>query len=346
MKNKSVFSQSVFIVAEAGVNHNGRLDLAKHLVAAAKEAGADAVKFQTWKTEEVIVKGAKTAAYQESNTGETDQFDMVKKLELSYGDFTELKAYADSLGIIFFSTPDEEESLNFLADKLNVPFIKIGSGEITNPLYLKKIAAKGKPTILSTGMGNMAEVKEAVKAIEAVKPNPDLVILHCTSNYPCPLDEVNLGVLKTYQETFLDYVIGYSDHTMGILVPQLAVASGAKIIEKHFTLDNKMEGPDHIASLNPQDFKEMVLAIRLVEKIMGDSEKNITESEKKIKPVVQKTIVAKSDLAAGTIITESDIMEKRTSETGLLANQYQQALGKKLKIGLKKDSAIKAENVE
>lgn len=359
---KDITLSKTFIVAEAGVNHNGRLDLAKQLVKAVKEVGADAVKFQTWKTDNILVPGAKTAEYQQTNTGDADQYEMVKKLELAYADFAELKKYAEEIGIMFFSTPDDEESLNFLVDKLNVPLIKIGSGELTNLPYLKTIASKKLPMILSTGMGNIAEVKEAVKTIELNQPNPDLAILHCTSNYPCPLEEVNLGVLQTYQEIFPNYVIGYSDHTIGILVPQMAVALGAKIVEKHFTLDNKMEGPDHVASLNPEDLRAMINAIRLVENdfsarqnilnhpdfplIFGNTEKKPTESEKKIRPVVLKTIVARFDLAAGTIISESEIAYKRTSEAGLAPNQYQKMLGKKLKFPVKKDKIIALKDVE
>lgn len=355
-------NQPVFIIAEAGVNHNGQLVLAKQLIKAAKEAGADAVKFQTWKTEELIVPGTKTAKYQKNNTGENDQFEMLKKLELSYDEFIQLKGYADELEIIFLSTPDENESLDFLVDELNLPIIKIGSSELTNYLYLRKISAKNKPMILSTGMGDMKDVKAAVKIIEEINPNPELAILHCTTNYPCPPEEINLNVIKTYQQQFLYYVIGYSDHSAGINVPLLAVALGAKIIEKHFTLDNSMEGPDHKASLNPIDFKSMVNGIRETERdlnklreilkqpdakvILGSKEKKATISEKKIKAVVQKMIVAKVTIPAGGIITEDNITAKRTSQTGLTPNKYKNILGKTSISDIKKDQVINLSNVK
>jgi N,N'-diacetyllegionaminate synthase len=348
--------QPVFIIAEAGVNHNGRLVVAKQLIKAAKRAGADAVKFQTWKTEELIIKGTETAEYQRSNTGEREQYEMLKKLELSYGSFRKLKRYADKLGIIFLSTPDEEMSLNFLVDDLHLPIIKIGSSELTNYLYLRKISAKHQPMILSTGMGSMGEVKKAIRVITEINPNLDLVILHCTTNYPCPPEDVNLNVLKTYQKEFPKYIIGYSDHTAGINVPVLAVALGAKIIEKHFTLDHNMEGPDHKASLNPEDFKLMVIKIRETEKnkkeirrvlnsvgvktILGSSRKRPTISELKIKAVVQKIIVAKRNTYAGDVISEDNIVAKRTSQKGLTADKYKYLIGKILKFNIKKNQAI------
>jgi N-acetylneuraminate synthase len=336
----------VFIIAEAGVNHNGKIALARHLIAEAKKIGADAVKFQTWKTEELIIKGAKTASYQKSNTGESDQYKMIKKLELSYSDFRELKKYAEKLGIMFLSTPDEETSLNFLADELDVSAIKIGSSELTNYLYLRKIAAKRKPMILSTGMGTLAEVERAVDIIREINPEPDLAILHCTTNYPCPPNEVNLNVLRTYRKHFPSHVIGYSDHTAGIEVPLLAVALGAKIIEKHFTLDNQMDGPDHKASLNPKDFQQMVVGIRRVERILGSFIKKPTESEKKIKPVIQKVIVAKRDLPAGKIITEDALVAKRTAQKGLAPDKYKDLIGKRLKLGVGKDQTITISHVK
>ncbi len=355
-------NQPVFIIAEAGVNHNGQLDLARWLIKAAKEAGADAVKFQTWKTEELIVKGTKTAEYQMNNTGEDDQYKMLKGLELSYDEFRQLKIYADGLEIMFLSTPDEEESLDFLTDELNLPIIKIGSSELTNYLYLRKIAAKMKPMIISTGMGDMEEVKKAIKIIEEVNPNPELAILHCTTNYPCPLEEVNLNVIKTYGRIFSNYIIGYSDHTAGINVPLLAVALGAKIIEKHFTLDNNMEGPDHKASLDPTDFRLMVNNIREVERdcvklkiilsgsgaeiILGSHEKKSTVSEKKMKTVVQKKIVAKNDIPAGGVIAENNITAKRTSQTGLTPDKYKIFLGKIAVFNIKKDQTINLSDVK
>ena len=265
------------IIAEAGVNHNGRLDLALKLCDAAKEAGADVVKFQTWQTEKLITKEVKQAEYQTANTGKSEsQFDMLKRLELSQGDFRKIKEHCDSIGITFASTADEPDSLDFLVD-LGIPFIKIGSGEICNIPYLRYIGSKGLPIILSTGMSTLEEVSDSVEAIRSGGAR-DITLLHCTTNYPCPLDEVNLLAMDTLRTRF-ELPVGYSDHTKGIEASLAAVAMGAKVIEKHFTLDCGMEGPDHIASTEPGEFKEMVDSIRKVEKCLGSGVKAPTESE-------------------------------------------------------------------
>lgn len=249
-------NQHVYIIAEAGVNHNGRLDLALKLCDAAKAAGVDAVKFQTWKTELIITKGTKKAEYQEKNlNNDDDQFTMLKKLELSYDNFQLVKQYCDEIGIQFLSTADETESLDFLVN-LGMPFIKLGSGDITNIPYLRSVAKYGIPVILSTGMANLAQVAIAYDTLQEAGVK-DISILHCTTNYPCPMNEVNLRAMLTMKEAFKCRV-GYSDHTMGIEVPIAAVAMGAEIIEKHFTLDKNMEGPDHKASLNPEELKDTI----------------------------------------------------------------------------------------
>lgn len=302
---------SAYIIAEAGVNHNGQLELALRLCDAAKGAGVDCVKFQTWKTENICTSSAAMAEYQKENTQtETDsQFEMLKRLELSYDHFEYIKQYCDEIGIDFLSTPDEEESLEFLMNRIQLPVVKIGSGEVTNIPYLRKIASYGRPVILSTGMSSLAQVATAYDIlIEAGAPSVSL--LHCTTNYPCPFEEVNLRAMQTLKAAF-KCKVGYSDHTMGIEVPIAAVAMGAEIIEKHFTLDRNMEGPDHKASLEPHELKTMVDAIRNIEVALGDGVKRPNRSELKCAEVVQKSILAKCPIKQGEILTEENLTVKR-----------------------------------
>lgn len=311
-----------FIIAEAGVNHNGDLELAYKLIDAAVEAKADAVKFQTFKAENVASKSAEKAEYQKKTTSATEsQFEMIKKLELSYNEFRELKKYCDKIRIMFLSTPDEEDSLDFLADDLNVPIIKVGSGELTNLPFLRCIAQKDRPIILSTGMASLSEVEEAIDIIQSnqnclsSRIFSPLTILHCTTNYPCPYEEVNLRAMLTLKEAF-KLPVGYSDHTLGIEVSVAAVALGAKVIEKHFTLDKNLPGPDHKASLEPDELKAMVEAIRNVEKSLGDGIKRPTQSELNIMKVVRKSLVAARNIKAGEKVKESDIVIKKAG-TGI-----------------------------
>lgn len=300
---------SVYIIAEAGVNHNGKLDLALKLCDAAKEAGVDAVKFQTWKTENIVTAQARQAAYQTENTGvEESQFDMLKKLELSYDHFRYIQDYCKKIGIDFLSTPDEEESLEFLVN-LGLPLIKVGSGEVTNIPYLRKIGSQKKPVILSTGMSNLAQVATAYDSLLKAGA-PSVALLHCTTNYPCPVDEVNLKAMCTLRDAFKCQV-GYSDHTMGLEVPVAAVALGAEIIEKHFTLDRSMEGPDHKASLEPAELKLMVQQIRNIEAALGDGIKRPNKSESENAKVVQKSILAKRPIKKGEVLTEDNLVAKR-----------------------------------
>jgi len=272
----------VFIIAEAGVNHNGNFTLACELALAACEAGADAVKFQTFKTEKVVTKKAMLAEYQMESCKPGDtQFDMIKKLELSYDEFSKLKKYCDSIGIMFLTTPDEFESADFVENIVDI--YKIGSGEVTNLPFLEHIAAKGKPVILSTGMSDIEEVKKAACAITKNQKNvnskyPPLTLLHCVSCYPAEFSDVNLKAMLAMKKE-LGFPVGYSDHTMGIETALGAVAMGAAIIEKHFTLDKKMEGPDHKASLEPCELKKMVSSIRNLEKAMGNGIKKPAKSE-------------------------------------------------------------------
>lgn len=299
-----------YIIAEAGVNHNGKLELALQLCDAAKEAGVDAVKFQTWKTANIVTVQARQAVYQTENTGVTEsQFEMLKKLELSYDHFRHIQDYCKEIGIEFLSTPDEEESLEFLMS-LDLPFVKVGSGEVTNISYLRKIASYGKPVVLSTGMSTLAQVATAYDTL-LQSGAPKVSLLHCTTNYPCPYEEVNLRAMQTLKEAFKCQV-GYSDHTMGVEIPVAAVAMGAEIIEKHFTLDRTMAGPDHKASLTPDELKLMVEQIRHIEVSLGDGVKCPNKSEAENAKVVQKSIVAKRIIKKGEMLTDDMLVAKRT----------------------------------
>ena len=315
---------SIYIIAEAGVNHNGKLDLALKLCNAAKDAGVDAVKFQTWKTENIVTASARQAAYQTANTGkEESQYDMLKNLELSYDHFRCIQDYCKKIGIDFLSTPDEEESLQFLVS-LGLPFIKVGSGEVTNIPYLRKIGACKKPVILSTGMSNLAQVATAYETLLKAGAT-EVSLLHCTTNYPCPMDEVNLKAMVTLRDAFKCHV-GYSDHTMGTEVPVAAVALGAEIIEKHFTLDRTMEGPDHKASLEPAELKLMVQQIRNIEAALGDGIKKPNKSEAENAKVVQKSILAKKTIKKGETLTEENLTVKRAG-TGIPASLWDAVVG-------------------
>ena len=325
-----------FVIAEAGVNHNGDFYMAKKLIDAAKEAGADAVKFQTFVAEEVVTITARMAEYQEKNTGKKEtQLEMIKKFELSSPNFLELKKYCDKKGIIFLSTPHTEDAAEFL--KPLVTAYKIGSGDLTNLPFLKKIAIKNKPIILSTGMSNLSEVAEAVSVI-AKTGNKKIILLHCTTNYPCPPDEVNLRAMITLKKEF-NLPVGYSDHTKNIFAPIMAIAMGATVIEKHFTLNKNLPGPDHKASLEPAELKEMVYNIRQAEKILGSDVKKPAESEKKIMKIVRKSIVAKRDILKGEKITGSMLVIKRPG-TGIEPKYLNRIINKKTKKDIKKDQLI------
>lgn len=312
------------IIAEAGVNHNGDVNIAKELCLAAKKAGADVVKFQTWITEKIITKSVKQAEYQVKNTNNNEsQYNMLKRLELSFHEFVQIKEYCDEIGIQFASTADEIESLDFLID-LGIPFIKVGSGDIGNIPFLRYIGRKNLPIIMSTGMSSLEDIDLSLKAIMENGAR-NIALLHCTTNYPCPYEEVNLNAIETLKEKY-NLPVGYSDHTIGIEVPIAAVAKGASIIEKHFTLDRNMKGPDHLASTEPHEFHRMVQTIRNVEKAFGNGIKEPTESEKKISKVVFKRIVAKKPIMKGEIIREDAICVKR-NEVGILANKWDDVVG-------------------
>lgn len=316
----------VLIIAEAGVNHNGDVEIAKQLCLAAKECRADVVKFQTWVTEKMITGTVRQADYQAVNTGRTQsQFDMLKALELSYDGFREIKKYCDEIGIQFASTADEQDSLDFLVG-LGLPFIKVGSGDMGNVSFLRYIGSKKMPVILSTGMGTLADIETSVQALREGGAT-EVSLLHCTTSYPCPYEDVNLKAMDTLRAAF-GTSTGYSDHTVGIEIPIAAVARGAEIIEKHFTLDRSMEGPDHLASTEPAEFKQMVAAIRHVESALGTGIKKPTTAEKEISEIVLKRIVARHAIAEGDIISEADICVKRNG-TGLYASSWDSIVGKR-----------------
>ncbi|PKP59012.1 N-acetylneuraminate synthase [Candidatus Atribacteria bacterium HGW-Atribacteria-1] len=334
-------TSKVFIIAEAGVNHNGSLDLAYQLIDVAKDARADAVKFQTFKAENVVSKLADKAEYQKKTTrSDKSQLEMIRKLELSFEDFVKLKKYCDKKEIMFLSTPFDHKSIDFLA-KL-VPLYKVGSGEIINLPFLRYITQKRKPIILSTGMANLGEVEEAINTIRVVNSKAKISLLHCTTNYPTSYEEVNLKAMQTLAAAF-KLPIGYSDHTLGIEVPVAAVAMGAKIIEKHFTLDKKLPGPDHKASLEPSELKKMVKAIRNIEIALGNGIKKPNISEIKIMKVARRSLIATKDIRAGEIIKESDIAIKRPG-TGILPKFKEIVIGMNLINDIRQDEPFRWEN--
>lgn len=313
------------IIAEAGVNHNGSVHLAKKLIDAAKEAGADIVKFQTWITDLIVTEESSSAAYQEENTGTESQYELLKSLELAHDDFVELKKYAEAEGIAFLSTPDEEVSARFLIDN-GMEMIKVGSGELTNLPFLDFLAKERLPMIISTGMSDMKEVSRAVATIRATGLE-DLSILHCVSNYPADPAECNLQAMLTMQREF-QCPVGYSDHTMGNEICFAAVAMGARVIEKHLTLDRSMDGPDHMCSADPDEFKELVIGIRKIESSLGDGVKRPAPSEMATRNVVRKEIVAAKDINIGQTVTMSDLALKRGNGDGIGADQIDTIVGK------------------
>jgi len=315
-----------FIIAEAGVNHNGRLDTALKLVDAAITAGANAVKFQTFKAEAVVTMVAPKAVYQQQTTGvDESQLAMIKRLQLTYEQFKEIKEYCDKKGIIFLSTPFDYDSVDLLYE-LGVSAFKIPSGEITNYPLLKYIACKGKPIILSTGMSYLGEVEQALQAIYHCG-NPDVILLHCVSNYPADPADVNLRAMNTMATAF-GVPVGYSDHTLGIEVSLAAVALGACVIEKHFTLDCTMPGPDHHASLEPTALTTLVMSIRKIEAALGHGRKEPAIAEKNSKEVARRSLVAACDIQGGTVLTEEHIAIKRPG-TGLPPSMREYLIGRK-----------------
>lgn len=331
-----------FIIAEAGVNHNGELLLAKKLVDVAVAAHADAVKFQTFTAEGVVTDSTEISDYAKGNTGKNiKQIDMLKQYELHNDEFKILKEYCDKNNIIFLSSPHSFDAIDFLQDL--VPAYKFGSGDLTNIPALQYAAKKNKPLILGTGMATLEEVKQAIHAITSVGNN-QIITLHCTTSYPCSYEDVNLRAMTTMQQE-PSCLIGYSDHTLGILVPLLAVTLGATVIEKHITLDKQLTGPDHKASLEPEEFAEMITQIRNVEKILGSTEKKPTNSEKSVIENLRKSIVAGQNIKKDAIIKKEMLMIKRPG-SGISPADIEKVLGKKTKKDITIDEILQWDMVE
>lgn len=325
------------IIAEAGVNHNGDFNLAKQMVDAAKEAGVDYVKFQTFRPERLVSKFAEKAEYQKETTGsEETQLQMLQKLTLTDDNFIELKRYCDNIGIGFISTPFDLESIDFL-ETFDMDFWKVPSGEITNLPYLEVIAKTGRKVIMSTGMCDIQEINEAVEVLERAG-TPEIVLLHCNTQYPTPFEHVNLKAIHTIAEQ-TGKEVGYSDHTQGIEVPIAAVAMGATVIEKHFTLDKNMEGPDHKASLNPLELEAMVSAIRNIENAIGTGSKEPSPSEIANKSVARKSIVASKNIKKGELLSSNNLTTKRPGN-GISPMRWYDVIGTVANRDFKEDELI------
>ncbi len=326
IQGKEISNNSpTFVIAEAGVNHGGDMDIAKKLIELASEAGADAVKFQTFRAEHLILDSVKKAPYQQKTTDSKEsQFDMLKKLEVSREQNLELKRYCEEKKIIFLTTPFDESSLDEI-DELDLPAYKIASTDTTNLPFLKKVAQKGKPIFLSTGMTYLSEVQMALETI--CEYNQDVVLLQCTANYPISDSEANLSVINTFKKTF-DVLVGYSDHTVGTGAAAFAIPMGAKVVEKHFTLDKSQEGPDHRASLSPDELKEFIKIVRKVDAFMGSSIKKPNLSETRTRASLQKCLVANRDIKEGEQFTELNVVAKRTGGQGISPIYYQDIIGK------------------
>ncbi|MFT8872858.1 MAG: N-acetylneuraminate synthase [Sporolactobacillus sp.] len=334
-------SKHTFIIAEAGVNHNGDVELAMKLIEAAKNAGADAVKFQTFRAENLVTRDAPKADYQTKTTGSGGQYDMLKKLELSIDDHLHLKRYCDALNIEFMSTPFDFESADLL-EKIGIKRFKISSGDLTTTPFLSYVAKFNKPMILSTGMANLGEIEAAIESVEQAG-NDQISLLHCTSNYPTAPEDVNLNAIMTMKNAF-KRPVGYSDHTIGSEISIAAVAMGAEIIEKHLTLDKNMEGPDHKASMEPDELERLIRNIRIVELSLGDGIKKCRKSEEKSKIVSRKSIVAKRPIMRGEKIKE-DMLDYKRSENGLSPMQNHLLIGKMAAINIRKNDALRFEQL-
>jgi N,N'-diacetyllegionaminate synthase len=337
-----IVANRTFIIAEAGVNHNGSLDLAVRLIDAARAAGTDAVKFQTFRAEKLVSRSARKAEYQRLNTsGDDAQFSMLKSLELGEEEHRLLLRHCDAAGITFLSSPFDEQSVDLL-DELGVSAFKIPSGEITNPHLLRHVARMGKPVILSTGMSTLAEVAEAVEVIRATG-NDELTLLHCVTEYPAPYNEVNLRAMLTLRDTF-GVPVGYSDHSPGIDIAVAAVALGATVIEKHFTISRDMDGPDHKASLEPDELAAMVQAVRHVEQALGDGVKAPAPCELKNIAIARKSVVAERDIAAGERVRRADVAVKRPGD-GVPPRDLERVIGSTAVSTLKAGDVIRWEDL-
>ncbi len=328
---------SVLIIAEAGVNHNGSLELAKKMALAAKEAGADVVKYQTAVPELVVSKFAEKAEYQKKQTGDGEsQLEMIRRLHFDFDGHRQLKEYCDHIGIQYLSAPFDVPSVQFLAG-LDLPYFKVPSGEITNLPYLEAVAAAKKPVILSTGMSTLSEIEDALSVLEN-GGCPYVTLLHCNTEYPTPYEDANLLAMLDLSEQF-GVPVGLSDHTPGWECDAAAAALGAVVIEKHFTLDKNMEGPDHKASLEPQELAAMIKAVRNVEKALGTGHKAVTDSEAKNKPIARKSIVAARDIKIGEVFTEENLTTKRPG-TGISPMRWYDVLGKRACKAFSEDEPI------
>lgn len=324
----------MYVIAEIGVNHNGSLELAKKMTEAARDAGADAVKFQMFRSEELVSAGAALVDYQKTSTADSNQLEMLRRLELDEFSFLELKSYCDTLGVTFLATPFDVSSAHTL-NRMGLEAFKIGSGDITNIQLLETIASFRKPVIFSSGMSTLGDIEAAYSAL---KEASHVALLHCTSAYPAPYDSINLRVIDTLKSAF-GGMIGYSDHTVGMEVPIAAAALGYRILEKHFTLDRGMPGPDHQASMEPGPFKQMIEAIRHVEQALGVPQKRIHEAEAKTRNLVRRGVYAGKDLPAGHVIGESDLQLLRPLGE-IDAAQYKQLLGRKTTHSFKKGEPL------
>lgn len=334
----------VFLIAEVGVNHNGDLSIAKKLIDIAVEAKVDAIKFQTFITEKLILKSTPKVEYQKDYSKDDENFyDMVKKYELSKEEFENLKKYCSNKGLIFLSTPFDEMAVGWL-EELNVPAYKIGSGDMNNFPLLDLICSKGKPILLSTGMATLNEVKESVNFIKS-KGIEDIIIFQCTTNYPASYEEINLNVIDTYRRKFPNMIIGFSDHSIGIEASIGAVAKGVKVIEKHFTLDKNMKGPDHKASMNPEELIKWVETIRKIEIILGSYEKTPSKTELEIAKIARKSIVSLKDMEIGDFVKLEDISIKRPGY-GISPKEFNKVIGKRVKKKILKDTVICWEDLE
>ena len=329
----------VFIIAEAGVNHNGSLELAKKLIDVAVDAGADAVKFQTFKADKLVSKSAQKAEYQKQTTSATEsQYEMIKKLELNESAHHELISYCKQKQIMFLSTPFDHDSIDLL-HSFDMPIFKIPSGEITNLPYLQHIGRLGNEVILSTGMADLGEIEDALDILaQSGTPIENITVLHATTEYPCPIEDVNLRAMQTIKAAF-GVKVGYSDHTQGIEVPIAAVAMGASVIEKHFTLDRKMDGPDHKASLEPAELKAMVQGIRRVFEALGNGIKKPSKSEVKNMSVARKSIVASRAIKAGEIFSIENLGVKRPG-TGISPMRWDEVIGQMAQKDYQSDDLI------
>lgn len=328
---------NVYIIAEAGVNHNGSIELAKKMVDVAKKSGADCIKFQTFVSKNIVSKSAGKAEYQKQQTDANEsQLDMLKKLELTFDEFIKLSEYCKEKEIEFLSTAFDFESIDFL-NGLDMKRWKIPSGDITNLPYLIKIAKLGKPVILSTGMSTMNDIRSAILVLKE-NGSGDITVLHCTTEYPTPYEDVNLKAMNAIQDEF-DVPVGYSDHTKWIEISIAAVALGATVIEKHFTLDRNMEGPDHKASLEPDELKTLVSVIRNVEIAIGSGVKQPAESEKKNMAIARKSIIAKRNIAKGEIFTEENLTVKRPGN-GISPMKWFEVIGQEASRDFEEDELI------